>query len=120
MPGLQGTDRRNGRGWRAVPLAALGLAVVTGATKVLTGQYAARRDGVARRGQLRAGTALVTRGEFSLVILGLAGAADDRLGALVTGYVLVLAVSGPVLMRYVAAGPPVPVPADGPRRQPAA
>jgi CPA2 family monovalent cation:H+ antiporter-2 len=100
--------------------AALALAVVTGATKVLTGRYAARRDGVGRRGQLRAGTALVTRGEFSLVILGLAGAADGRLGALVTGYVLVLAVSGPVLMRYVAAGPPAPVPAERPRRQPAA
>lgn len=100
--------------------AAVALAVVTGATKVLTGRYAARRDGVARRGQLRAGTALVTRGEFSLVILGLAGAADDRLGALVTGYVLVLAVTGPVLMRYVAAGPAVAVPADRPRPQPAA
>ena len=98
--------------------AALVLALVTGGTKVLTGRYAARRDGVARRGQLRAGTALVTRGEFSLVILGLAGAADGRLGALVTGYVLVLAVSGPVLMRYVAAGPPVPVPADATRLRP--
>lgn len=98
--------------------AALVLALVTGGTKVLTGRYAARRDGVARRGQLRAGTALVTRGEFSLVILGLAGAADGRLGALVTGYVLVLAVSGPVLMRYVAAGPPVPVPADASRLRP--
>ena len=61
--------------------AALVLAVVTGGTKVLTGRYAARRDGVGQRGQLRAGTALVTRGEFSLVILGLAGAADGRLGA---------------------------------------
>ncbi|MFP5252587.1 MAG: cation:proton antiporter [Actinomycetes bacterium] len=99
--------------------AALTLAVVTGATKLLTGGYAARRDGVARRGRLRAGTALVTRGEFSLVILGLAGAADGRLGALVTGYVLVLAVTGPVLMRYVAAGPPAPVPVERPRRQPA-
>jgi len=100
--------------------AALVLAVVTGATKVLTGRYAARRDGVARRGQLRAGTALVTRGEFSIVILGLAGAADDRLGALVTGYVLVLAVAGPVLMRYVAASPVSPVPTPGRRRQAAA
>jgi CPA2 family monovalent cation:H+ antiporter-2 len=100
--------------------AALVLALVTGGTKVLTGRYAARRDGVARRGQLRAGTALVTRGEFSLVILGLAGAADGRLGALVTGYVLVLAVSGPVLMRYVAAGPPVPVPTDATRLRPTA
>ncbi|HEX4977939.1 MAG TPA: cation:proton antiporter [Nocardioides sp.] len=96
--------------------AALLLAAVTGGTKVLTGRYAARRDGVARRGQLRAGTALVTRGEFSLVILGLAGAADDRLGALVTGYVLVLAVTGPLLMRYVAAGPaPLPAPRHGVR-----
>lgn len=49
----------------------------------------------------------MTRGEFSLVILGIAGTADGRLGALVAGYVLVLAVGGPVLMRYVAAGPPV-------------
>ncbi len=100
--------------------AATALAVVTGATKVLTGRHAARRDGVGRRGQLRAGTALVTRGEFSLVILGLAGDPDGRLGALVTGYVLLLAVSGPVLMRYVAAGPPTPVPSDRPRRRIAA
>ncbi len=90
-----------------VPLlpAAVLLAAVTAATKVVTGVYAARRDGIARRGQLRAGTALVTRGEFSLVILGLAGsAAGGDLGALVTGYVLILAVSGPLLMRYVGAG----------------
>lgn len=98
---------------------ALGLAVATGATKMLTGRYAARRDGVARRGRLRAGVALVTRGEFSLVILGLTGSADDRLGALVTGYVVLLAVTGPVLMRYVAAGSPTAVTAPD-RRRPAA
>jgi CPA2 family monovalent cation:H+ antiporter-2 len=84
--------------------AALALAVVTALTKVVTGRYAARRDGVGPVGQLRAGTALVTRGEFSIVILGLAGAGEGRLGALVTAYVLILAVSGPVLMRYVGTG----------------
>lgn len=41
---------------------ALALAAVTAATKVATGMFAARREGVARRGQLRAGTALVARG----------------------------------------------------------
>lgn len=43
---------------------ALALAAVTAATKVATGMFAARREGVARRGQLRAGTALVARGVF--------------------------------------------------------
>jgi monovalent cation:H+ antiporter-2, CPA2 family len=41
---------------------ALALAAVTAATKLLTGAYAASRDGVARRGQLRAGAALIPRG----------------------------------------------------------
>ena len=52
---------------------ALALAVVTAVTKVGTGWFAARRDGVAVPG--RAGTALVARGEFSIVIAGLAVAA---------------------------------------------
>lgn len=41
---------------------AFALAAVTAVTKVITGQFAARRDGVARPGQLRAGTALIARG----------------------------------------------------------
>jgi CPA2 family monovalent cation:H+ antiporter-2 len=93
--------------------AALALAAVTAATKVLTGQYAARRDGVARRGQLRAGTALITRGEFSIVILGLAGGSSDLLGPLVTAYVFILAIAGPLLTRYV--GGPRPGSPAGPR-----
>ena len=52
---------------------ALILAAVTAATKVATGVFAARREGVARRGQLRAGTTLMARGEFSLIIIGLVG-----------------------------------------------
>jgi CPA2 family monovalent cation:H+ antiporter-2 len=82
--------------------AAAALAVVTTATKVGTGWFAARRDGVAVPGRLRAGTVLVARGEFSIVIAGLAVAAGiPEVGPLATGYVLLLAVSGPVLTRVV-------------------
>lgn len=79
--------------------AALALAAVTAGTKVLTGMFAARRDGVARRGQLRAGTELVARGEFSLIIIGLAGASLPAVAALATAYVFVMATLGPVLAR---------------------
>jgi CPA2 family monovalent cation:H+ antiporter-2 len=78
--------------------------VVTAATKVLTGMYAARRDGVARRGQLRAGTALIARGEFSLVIIGLVGASADPIAAVATPYVLVLAFVGPIITRFAGGG----------------
>jgi CPA2 family monovalent cation:H+ antiporter-2 len=82
--------------------AALLLAVVTTGTKIGTGWYAATREGVAVPGRLRAGTALVARGEFSIVIAGLAVAAGiPELGPVATGYVLLLAVTGPVLTRFV-------------------
>lgn len=79
---------------------AVALAVVTAATKVVTGAYAARREGAGRAGQLRAGTALIARGEFSLVIIGLVGAGAGPLGAVATPYVFVLAVAGPILARF--------------------
>ncbi|WP_431231855.1 cation:proton antiporter [Mycolicibacterium psychrotolerans] len=80
--------------------AAVLLAAVTAVTKVATGVYAARRDGVGRPGQLRAGTALVARGEFSLVIIGLAGTTVAAVGTLATPYVFVLAIVGPLLARF--------------------
>lgn len=80
--------------------AAVALAVVTALTKIITGAYAARRDGVARPGQLRAGTALIARGEFSLVIIGLAGTTVESIGAVATPYVFVLASFGPLLTRF--------------------
>jgi CPA2 family monovalent cation:H+ antiporter-2 len=78
------------------------LAVVTAGTKVVTGWFAAARMQVATRGRLRAGTALVARGEFSIVIagLGLAAGIEDDLGGLAAAYVLILAVAGPVLTRF--------------------
>jgi monovalent cation:H+ antiporter-2, CPA2 family len=86
-----------------VAVAATALALVTAATKVATGWWAARRAGVGPRGRWRAGTALVARGEFSIVIAGLAVAAGEEptLGPLAATYVLILAVLGPVLARFV-------------------
>lgn len=78
----------------------IALAVITTVTKVLTGMFAARRDGVARRGQLRAGGALVARGEFSLIIIGLVGTTIPAVAALATSYVFIMAIVGPVLSRY--------------------
>jgi CPA2 family monovalent cation:H+ antiporter-2 len=79
---------------------ALALAAVTAGTKVITGIYAARREGAARAGQRRAGTALIARGEFSLVIIGLVGAGAGTLSAVATPYVFILAILGPVLARF--------------------
>jgi CPA2 family monovalent cation:H+ antiporter-2 len=85
---------------------ALVLAVVTAATKVATGMLAARRDGVARRGQLRAGAALIARGEFSLIIIGLVGTSIPEVAALATSYVFIMAIAGPVLARYAGGSRP--------------
>ncbi|GAB3217014.1 cation:proton antiporter [Mycolicibacterium hippocampi] len=76
--------------------AAVLLAVVTAATKVASGMYAARREGVARRAQWRAGTALIVRGEFSLVIIALVGASIPMIESIAMPYVFVLAFIGPV------------------------
>jgi CPA2 family monovalent cation:H+ antiporter-2 len=84
---------------------ALALAAVTAATKVATGMLAARRDGVGRRGQLRAGAALIARGEFSLIIIGLVGTSIPAVAALATSYVFVMAIAGPVLARYAGGAP---------------
>jgi CPA2 family monovalent cation:H+ antiporter-2 len=92
---------------RAIP-PVLGIAVllglVTAATKMATGWWAAGRQGIGMLGRARAGAALIARGEFSIVIAGLAvasGAVDTGLAALATAYVLLLAVTGPVVARII-------------------
>ncbi|MFI7638020.1 cation:proton antiporter [Nonomuraea sp. NPDC049400] len=83
-------------------LAAL-LALVSMVTKLITGAYAARRAGIARAGQARAGIALIPRGEFNIVIAGLAvgAGAHPDLGALAAAYVLILAAFGPLAAKLV-------------------
>lgn len=70
-------------------------------TKVFTGGLAARRAGIALPGQVRAGLALMPRGEFSIVIAGLAVASgvEPELAPLATAYVLITVVTGPLLAR---------------------
>ncbi|MEV2237654.1 cation:proton antiporter [Micromonospora sp. NPDC049891] len=85
-----------------VLLPALLLALVTMATKTLTGYLAARRAGIAEPGRWRAGLALVPRGEFSIVIAGIAvasGSVSPKLAALAATYVLITVVTGPMLAR---------------------
>jgi CPA2 family monovalent cation:H+ antiporter-2 len=104
-------------GWAVV------LAVATTLTKVATGWWAAARQGIGRLGRARAGAALVARGEFSIVIAGLAVATGDvpgELAALATVYVLIMAVMGPIaarvvepVARRVSRGAPAPAPSAG-------
>jgi monovalent cation:H+ antiporter-2, CPA2 family len=83
---------------RAIPLA-LVLGLATALTKVLTGYWAARRIDADRQAGIRAGAALVARGEFSIVIAGLGVGIEPQLGPLSAAYVLFLAVLGPFLAR---------------------
>lgn len=85
-------------GWAVV------LAVATTLTKLATGWWAARQAGIGDLGRARAGAALVARGEFSIVIAGLAvgyAAVPGQLSALATAYVLLMAVLGPMAARFV-------------------
>jgi CPA2 family monovalent cation:H+ antiporter-2 len=80
---------------------ALALAVVTAATKMATGWWSARQSGISLPGRIRAGTTLIARGEFSIVIAGIAVAEgiEADLGPLAAAYVLTLAIAGPLLAR---------------------
>jgi CPA2 family monovalent cation:H+ antiporter-2 len=82
---------------------AVGLAITTALTKLATGYLAARRQGIGPAGRWRAGAALMPRGEFSIVVAGLAVAAGSHpdLGPLGAAYVLLLAVFGPLTARVV-------------------
>lgn len=88
---------------RPALLIAVALALVTAVTKVATGWWSAKQAGIDSPGRFRAGMTLVARGEFSIVIAGIAVAEgiEDELGPLAAAYVLILAVGGPLLMRTI-------------------
>ncbi len=81
--------------------AAIVLAVLTAVTKLATGWWSARQVGIDWPGRLRAGATLVARGEFSVVIAGIAVAegVEPDLGPLAATYVLLLAIAGPLLAK---------------------
>jgi CPA2 family monovalent cation:H+ antiporter-2 len=84
-----------------VLLPALILAIVTMATKTLTGYLAAKRAGIGIPGRWRTGFGLTPRGEFSIVIASLAVVAgvEPLLAPLATTYVLITVIVGPLLTR---------------------
>ena len=78
--------------------------MATGATVLLAltaGVVAARMHGFGRDQAANIGLTVLSRGEFSLVLASLALGAglDPRIGSFAAGYVLVLAVLGPVAVR---------------------
>ena len=81
------------------------LAVITIATKTLTGYTAAAAAGIGLPGRWRTGFALTPRGEFSIVIAGLAAGSgiEPRLAPLATAYVLLTVIAGPILARMTDA-----------------
>ncbi|MDY7100193.1 MAG: cation:proton antiporter [Actinomycetota bacterium] len=83
---------------------ALGLTLATAAAKIVSGWVAAKRIGAGVRGRVRAGTALIARGEFSIVIAALGATLADggQLGALAACYVLLTAIVGPVATKFAA------------------
>ena len=100
-----------------VIIPAIALGIVTAFTKMLSGWVAAGRAGVGERGRIRAGAALIARGEFSIVIASLGAATVDgaELGAFAAAYVLVTAILGPLVAKYADQLPiprrtPPPVP----------
>jgi CPA2 family monovalent cation:H+ antiporter-2 len=85
---------------------ALGLAIVTIATKFVVGRLAAANSSNPRKSGLRAGSLLSARGEFSVVVAGIAAASPvlpPSFTALVTTYVLITAIAAPVFARIVQA-----------------
>ena len=84
-----------------VLLLAVILGLLTALTKVLTGWWAARRAKIDTPQALGAGIALISRGEFSIVIAGLGVGLEPQLGALSAAYVLFLAILGPILARLI-------------------
>ena len=80
---------------------ALILAAVTMTTKVMTGYLAAKKAGIGRPGRWRTGVALMPRGEFTVIIAGLAVSAGVQplIAPLAATYMLITVISGPVLAR---------------------
>ncbi len=83
-----------------LPAAALALLGIFG--KILSGWVAARTATARTPGRLRAGTVLIARGEFSVVIAALGATTADgaELGALTAAYVLITAIAGPLAAKY--------------------
>lgn len=90
---------------RAIPpvlVVATLLAVVTGLTKAGAVSWGLRRAGLGMRARRRAVATLLSRGEFSIIIAEIGVAAGlAHVGPVATVYVLLLAITGPLLARIL-------------------
>lgn len=85
------------RVWPAVLI----LAVAGAATKLLAGWWAGRNAGLSKRGSLSLGLMLVPRGEFTIVLGGIALAAGyEDVAAILALFVLVLSMVGTAGMQF--------------------
>ena len=83
---------------------ALGLAALGAAAKVAAGWWIGRLAGHPKRASLALGLTLVPRGEFSVLLAGIAAAAGlARVSAAIAGAVLALSLAGTAGMRYAPA-----------------
>jgi len=84
-------------------LPAVFLAVVGVLSKSLTGWASARRQKMSPAAARRAAVTLVPRGEFSIVLagIGVSAGVEAELGPIVVSYVLLVAIIGSVLTRFV-------------------
>lgn len=86
----------------AVLPAAIALTIATVGTKFITAAALGRRGGFSRAAVARAGSLLSARGEFSVLIAGIAATslvAPSNLQPLVATYVMLTAIVGPALSR---------------------
>ena len=85
----------------ALPIA-VALGIVGAITKFATGWFGAGWANIGAPGRVRSGLTLIARGEFSLAIagLGISSGVDPDFGPVAIAYVLVLAVMGPLLVRF--------------------
>lgn len=80
---------------------ALSLALIGVALKLAAGWWIGRRDGLGPRNALALGLMLIARGEFSIIIAGIAAAAGlTELSALIALLVLLLALFGTMGMQF--------------------
>jgi len=84
-----------------IPLA-VGLALVSAASKFGSGYLAAKKNGFTTKGRRRAGVTLIARGELSVVLAGIAiaGGINSDIGPVTILFVLILAIGGSVATRF--------------------
>lgn len=89
------------RTFGAVWLPAVGLTLLAVATKLGAGWLAGRRSELSKRSSLALGLTLIARGEFSIILAGIAlSIGQERLGSLIALLVLMLSLIGTIALQY--------------------